>query len=457
MPYDDCTVIRRKRLATRVIIVRHGQSDYNTQKRIQGRSDRSVLTDKGKQDAQTVGETLKQYQLDSIYCSPLKRALTTAQIIQDTYPNSVNLEPREDLREVDLPSWENMVKDEVKRQFPQAYQTWKNSPHEFNMTVDNQAYFPVLSLYKQAQSFWSQIIPKHEGKTILIVAHNGINRCLIMSAIGIKPEYYHSIQQSNCCINVLNFTGKWGDSVQLESLNQTAHLGIPLPPTRSPENVLRLLLIRHGETDWNRQKRFQGVKDIPLNDKGREQGQLAANFLKDVNIDFAITSPMLRPKETAEIILQSHPGVSLATRSDLVEIGHGLWEGKLEDEIESAFPGLLQQWKEAPETVQMPEGENLQQVWNRAIACWQEIVETYSSGGDPQTGIVVAHDAINKVIICALLGLSPANFWNIKQGNGAVTVIDYPQGAASKPVLQAINLTSHLGSGILDRTAAGAL
>jgi probable phosphoglycerate mutase len=71
-------------------------------------------------------------------------------------------------------------------------------------------------------------------------------------------------------------------------------------------------------------------------------------------------------------------------------------------------------------------------------------------------GIVVAHDAINKVILADLLGLSPANFWNIKQGNGGVSVIDYPHGPDSQPVLQSINLTTHLG-GVLDKTAAGAL
>ena len=142
----------------------------------------------------------------------------------------------------------------------------------------------------------------------------------------------------------------------------------------------------------------------------------------------------------------------------MVEICHGLWEGKLESEIEADFPGLLQQWKDAPETVQMPEGENLQQVWQRAIAAWQQIVANHSNSERPLTGIVVAHDAINKVILCNLLGLKPDNFWNIKQGNGAVSVIDYPQGASGTPVLQAINITTHLSSGsILDRTAAGAL
>jgi probable phosphoglycerate mutase len=105
----------------------------------------------------------------------------------------------------------------------------------------------------------------------------------------------------------------------------------------------------------------------------------------------------------------------------------------------------------------MPEGENLQQVWERAVAAWQEIVATYTNSDSPQTGIVVAHDAINKVILCYLLGLKPDNFWNIKQGNGAVSVIDYPKGSEEQPVLQAINITTHLSDGILDRTAAGAL
>uniref|UniRef100_UPI0018E4F2E9 histidine phosphatase family protein n=1 Tax=Cyanothece sp. BG0011 TaxID=2082950 RepID=UPI0018E4F2E9 len=192
------------------------------------------------------------------------------------------------------------------------------------------------------------------------------------------------------------------------------------------------------------------------NENGKNQAQKAANFLKNVPIAFGVSSPLLRPKETAEIILQYHSHITLDLRPALTEICHGLWEGRLEAEIEANFPGMLKQWKDAPETVQMPEGETLQQVWDRAVACWQEIVKDYSQDPNPKTGIVVAHDAINKVILCELLGLNPANFWNIKQGNGCVSVIDYPKGVEGHPVLQAINLTSHLG-GVLDKTAAGAL
>ncbi len=447
-------------MTTRVIIVRHGQSSYNAQKLIQGRSDESVVTEKGRQDAEKVGNTLSSLPIDAIYCSPLQRAKTTAEIIQNCFKSPPTLSPDEQLREVDLPLWEKLHKDKVAQQFPEAYQCWKQRPHEFKMVLSTpegeKDHFPVLSLYEQAQEFWKKLLNEHTNKTILIVAHNGINRCLIMSAIGVPPSHYHRIQQSNCCINVLNFTGGWGDTVQLESLNQTSHLGIPIPPPRSQDNVLRLLFIRHGETQWNRESRFQGIRDIPLNENGKNQGQKAADFLKEIDINFGVSSPLLRPKETAEIILQYHPNITLDLRPPLTEICHGLWEGKLEAEIEADFPGMLQQWKEAPETVQMPEGETLQEVWDRAVACWQDIVKDYSQDANPKTGIVVAHDAINKVILCELLGLQPANFWNIKQGNGCVSVIDYPKGVDGHPVLQAINITTHLG-GVLDKTAAGAL
>jgi probable phosphoglycerate mutase len=448
-------------LATRVIIVRHGQSSYNIEKIIQGRCDESVLTEKGSADAKKVGETLSTLSVDAVYCSPLQRAKRTAEIIQSYLPGSPELRAVDKLMEIDLPLWEKLKKTEVKEKFPDEYRCWKERPHEFFMAIPTsegiRKHFTVLALYEQAQQFWQEFLPQHQGGTILIVAHNGINRCLISSAIGVPPSSYHSIQQSNCCINVLNFTGGWEEPVQLESLNQTSHLGNSLPTPRENRG-LRLLLVRHGETEWNRASRFQGGIDVPLNDNGRGQAQQAAEFLKDIPIDFAVSSPMLRPKETAEIILTSHPDIPLELQDALKEISHGLWEGKLEAEIKQLYPDLLHQWQVAPETVQMPEGENLEQVWERAIDCWNAIVNSAEvSSTELKIGLVVAHDAINKVILCHILGLSPKSIWCIKQGNGAVSVIDYPQGLEQAPILQAMNITTHLSGGVLDKTAAGAL
>ncbi len=452
-------------MSTRVILVRHGQSTYNIEHRIQGRLDASVLTETGQNTARQVGEALQSLKFDAIYSSPLQRAKQTAEIIHSYLKSPPPVQTKENLREIDLPLWAGMLRDEVIDKYPEDYSLWKNRPHEFYMelsTPEGQVkYFPVLSLFEQARLLWSEILTHHTHKTILVVAHNGINRCLISTALGIKPSYYHSIQQSNCGINILNFTPPYpsfsresesGGSVQLESMNLTTQIGEKFPKPRDKHKGPRLLLVRHGETDWNRDGKFQGQIDVPLNDNGGVQAAQAAEFLKDVHLDFAVSSSMLRPKETAEIILQHHPDVELKLYDGLWEISHGLWEGKFESEIEAGFPGLLKQWKELPETVQMPEGENLQQVWERALVSWKEIIRSVSG-----TGIVVAHDAINKAILCQLFGLEPQHFWNFKQGNGAVSVIDYPQGPDGLPVLEVMNITSHLSGGILDKTAAGAL
>jgi len=105
----------------------------------------------------------------------------------------------------------------------------------------------------------------------------------------------------------------------------------------------------------------------------------------------------------------------------------------------------------------MPGGETIQDVWDRSLEGWNRIAASL----DPEeTALVVAHDAVNKTILCALLcallGLSPADIWAVKQGNGGVTVIDYPHGPDEPPVVVCLNQTAHLG-GVLDRTAAGAL
>jgi probable phosphoglycerate mutase len=447
---------------TRIILVRHGESSFNLERRVQGHWDKSTLTEKGQESARQVGEALSNIQFDAVYTSPLSRAKDTANIILSRLksPPTQPLQVTDNLKEINLVLWEGMLFTEVTEKYPEEYRNWQEAPHQLRMEItgpDGQPtdFFPVLALFEQAKDFWKDLLPRHAGQTVLIVAHSGINRALVSTAVGLLPDRYQSVHQSNCGISVLNFSGGWGDPVQLESLNLTAHLGEPLPKPKQGKKGPRFLLVRHGETDWNRQKRFQGQIDVPLNDTGREQSGKAAEFLKAIPIQYAVTSPMLRPKETAEIILQYHPDVKLELEDNLREISHGLWEGKLEAEIEQSYPGVLQQWQKAPETVQMPEGENLQQVWERAIAAWSSIVQSAYQREESGITLVVAHDAINKAILSYVLGLGPKHFWNFKQGNGAVSVIDYSQ-EVEKPVLMAMNITTHLG-GVFDQTAAGAL
>ena len=195
-----------------------------------------------------------------------------------------------------------------------------------------------------------------------MVGHNAILRCLMLCLLGLPLTGFRRLRVDNCSISVLNLApgAGGGIAVQVESLNGVGHLGEPIP-AKGPGP--RLVLVRHGETDWNREGRFQGQIDIPLNANGRAQAEAASNVLAPVCIQRAYTSCMARPRQTAEAILAAHPGVPLTSTSGLVEIGHGLWEGRLEQEIAEGWPELLAAWKRAPETVQMPEGETIHDVW----------------------------------------------------------------------------------------------
>lgn len=456
---------------TRVILVRHGESTFNVQRRVQGHCDESNLTESGRIGARQVGAALSGIPFDAIYSSPLKRAKSTAELIVETLAHDDSTLPEiaftNDLLEVNLCQWEGIAFQDIKERFPQDYDIWQNEPHNLRMMMPTPEgdieFYPIRSLYDQARRFWHEILPRHQGQTLLVVGHSGINRALVQTAMGLGPERLVNFRLSNCGISVVNFSGNLGDPVQIEAFNLVDHLGDPVPDVRGGHLGPRILLVRHGETDWNRDKKFQGQIDVPLNDNGRKQAEQCAEFLKTIHIDRAISSPMLRPKETAEIILKHHFTVPLELDENLAEISHGLWEGKFESEIEAEFPGELQRWKATPEAVQMPKGENLNQVWDRARTAWKAMLDSAIAPldgedlGHPQTILVVAHDAVNKALLAQLLGLGPESFWMFKQGNGAVSVIDYPKGADSRPLVQSLNITSFISGGVLDKTAAGAL
>ncbi|MEM8611074.1 MAG: histidine phosphatase family protein [Cyanobacteria bacterium P01_H01_bin.105] len=449
-------------MKTRVIVVRHGESTFNVKRIVQGHHDESLLTETGEAQAQQVGQFLKGIDIDAVYCSPLKRAARTATLITETLAQGKTPQPTDLLKEISLPLWEAMSFTKIEAEYPEEYRAWRHEPNEFKMAVPQadgttQDFYPVRAVWQQAAEFWQKLLDEHQGQAVLVVAHSAINRALVGTAVGLGPDALNRMYQANCGISVLNFPGNWGERAQLESMNSTSHTGAPVPALRRGFKGPRLLLVRHGETEWNRESRFQGQIDIPLNDNGRAQAAQAGKFLEAISIDGAVSSSMMRPKETAEIILEQHPNVSLEVTEGLWEISHGQWEGKFEHEIEAGFPGMLEAWQTQPETVQMPDGENLQDVWDRAVKTWDEIVAKYSNQETPKTVMVVAHDAINKSILCHVTGLGPEAFWQFKQGNGAVSVIDYPEGVGSEPMLSAANITAHLSGSLFDTTAAGAL
>lgn len=105
-----------------------------------------------------------------------------------------------------------------------------------------------------------------------------------------------------------------------------------------------LLLVRHGETDWNRERRFQGHADPPLNDRGRRQARELASTLAGDGISAVYASPLLRARETAEIVA-AELGLAVALDDRLMEVDVGSWSGLTRDEIEARFPEEFVRWR----------------------------------------------------------------------------------------------------------------
>lgn len=188
---------------------------------------------------------------------------------------------------------------------------------------------------------------------------------------------------------------------------------------------MRILLARHGETPWNAEGRYQGQEDIALSATGEAQARALGERLRGVRIDRAITSPLCRALRTAELALGEERAAMLATDAGFMEIAHGEWEGLLAGEIRERDPDRARAWREAPHEVLMPRGESLQHVLDRA---WPALERACDGLGDGDTLLLVAHDAVNRVLLCRILGLPLAHLWRFRQ---APTTLNLLEGAAA--------------------------
>ena len=185
---------------------------------------------------------------------------------------------------------------------------------------------------------------------------------------------------------------------------------------------MRILLARHGETPWNAEGRYQGQEDIPLSPVGEGQARALGERLREVTITRAVASPLRRARHTAELALGQRD-LPLTLDPGLMEIAHGTWEGLLASEIREADPERLRLWREAPHEVLMPEGESLQHVFDRA---WPAFARATEGLGDGDTLLVVAHDAVNRVLLCKVMGLPLARLWTFRQAPTTLNLLEGP-------------------------------
>ncbi len=179
--------------------------------------------------------------------------------------------------------------------------------------------------------------------------------------------------------------------------------------------MTKIILVRHGQTPWNKDKIFRGSKDIPLNDQGREEARLAGEWLKGETMQAAYTSPLSRSRDTA-LAIAGHHGVTVQDLPGLSDLCYGDWEGVPLTEVKIKFADLYRQWETAPQTVRFPGGETLEELRQRSMSAVEEVVRRHPD----QVVLLSAHRAVNKVLIAALIGLDNSHFWRIGQDTTAV-------------------------------------
>lgn len=197
---------------------------------------------------------------------------------------------------------------------------------------------------------------------------------------------------------------------------------------------MKLILVRHGETLWNRENRIQGHTDVELSDHGRTQIQKLALSLQEEKIEAIYSSPLTRAYETAQAIVRFHD-MDINIERDLRELNHGDFESLTLQELKENHSLFIKQWMEDPGSVVMPNGESLSQVQIRVWDVIRNIIET------SKDTLVVSHGMAIMTILCKIKNLSLSQGRQVFVDMASKTVVEFENGQG---IVTLFNDTSHL-------------
>lgn len=200
--------------------------------------------------------------------------------------------------------------------------------------------------------------------------------------------------------------------------------------------MTRFILVRHGQTEWNRFERFRGRVDIDLDETGLRQAEAVAGQVAQWEVKAIYSSPLKRAMTTAQIIAK-RLGLEVQPLEGINDMDFGRWQGLCIAEVREQYPELFDLWRFSPERLKIPEGETLDEVRSRVVACVDEVAAKH----DGETVAVVSHRVVCKVLLCHLLGLDNSHFWQIGQDATAINLFEVWDGRVT---LRLINDTCHL-------------
>lgn len=181
----------------------------------------------------------------------------------------------------------------------------------------------------------------------------------------------------------------------------------------------RLLLVRHGVTDWNRQGRFQGHLDPPLGDEGRAEAEMLAQRMlrtDEIRPRRIISSTLARALETAEV-LGLAVGVGVEPDARLIEIGQGEWEGRTHADLAEADPERYEAWRRDAGIRQPPGGETIEDATARVSAVIEDLLT--SDGTWPVC--IVSHGGTLRILARVLLASAATTPWSLDVDNASIS------------------------------------
>jgi len=197
---------------------------------------------------------------------------------------------------------------------------------------------------------------------------------------------------------------------------------------------MQLILIRHGETLWNKEGRVQGTSDVELSDAGKKQAELLALSLKDHPLEAIHASPLKRAYQTAEIINEFHHK-DIQIHRGLMEMDQGDFEGFSFKELMACEKDFLNKWITDPAAIKMPNGESLSELQQRAWRVMEEIISK------SENALIVSHNFTIAAILCRVRNISLSKFRSTCVDTASKTIVQFRNGEAS---IGALNDRSHL-------------
>ncbi|XP_057747379.1 probable 2-carboxy-D-arabinitol-1-phosphatase [Arachis stenosperma] len=431
------------KVAKRVVLVRHGQSTWNAEGRIQGSSNFSVLTKKGESQAETSRQMLIDDNFDACFASPLERSKRTAEIIWGGRKESII--PEYELREIDLYSFQGLLKNEGKERYGSAYRQWQLDAANF--IIDG--HYPVRELWERARNCWTKILA-HDSRSVLVVAHNAVNQALVATAIGLGVEYFRCLLQSNCGVSVLDFIPRpegGSPDICLDRLNQTPGSPVAGGKSGGRDTNKRIILVCNGSTQGNTENSFPFAGDHPMNMLGVIQSQKSAELLLDLKVSSIISSPNKACFETAMTISKVQEaadclGADCVPRYvELKQIGsldvETIFQQSKMDL--SNFPPIQPGWLN-----RIDDGLRTT-LWDQSGKAWQSLLDEISNESSEGVLVAVAHPAIHIALMGHCLNLTKEWLGSFHLDEGSVSVLDFPDGPKGRGVIRCINYTAHLG------------